>query len=78
MTHREGLEHELKLRTTKSLQIYGDFLGNNPDDDTGGCQDYTSNILLDEVRIVNEAWLLKLIERQIQLEELLEGLTHDR
>lgn len=63
------LDKELELRTTKRLQLYGDFLNKDLDDDMGGgLEDYTDGIKLDGVRLVNESWLLNLVERQKKLE----------
>lgn len=63
------LDKELELRSTKYLQLHGDFLSKDLDDDMGGgLQDFTDGIKLDGVRLVQEEWLLNLVARQKYLE----------
>jgi len=70
MTPSEKLNKELELKTTKSLQLYGPFLNHDIDEEFpgSGCEDYTNEVLLKGVRLVNEQWLLDLVDRHIKLE----------
>lgn len=55
-------EPEIDRYSAKSLQIYGSSLGG----EHGGCQDYTHNIPLVGVRIVDAEWLEGLVAQRDQ------------
>jgi hypothetical protein len=70
---------ELDKYTTKSLNLYGSSLNGE-----GGCQDYATGIQLQNARIVNEQWLLDLLNKNrtlledvIILRSKMEGLSEE-
>lgn len=59
--HR-GLD-ELEAHSTGKVRLYGAFDGV----DDVGCQDYTKSIELQGVRVVDEKWLLSIVDQRARL-----------